>query len=56
MVEDVLLHDCADGRLLDSHEKVAPSLETDQSCTRNRGSSELGIVIKLQCVVCGMEY
>lgn len=56
VVEDVLLHDRADGRLLDNHEEVAPFLEADQPCTRNGGSSKFGIVVDLQCVVCGMEY
>ena len=46
-VDDVLLHGRADGRLLDTDEKVAPSLEMDQPCTRNGGSSELGIVVEL---------
>ncbi len=35
-----------------THEEVAPSIETDQPCTRNGGRSELGIVVELQCVVC----
>ncbi len=56
VVEDVLLHGCADGRLLDTYEEVAPSLESDQPRTRNGGSSELSIVVELQCIVCGMEY
>ncbi len=55
MVEDVLLHDRADGRLLDAYEKMAPSLETEQLCPRNGGSRELGIVKELQGVVGGME-
>ncbi len=55
VIKDVLLHGGADGRLLNNHEEMAPSLETDQSCARNGGSSELGIVVNLECVVCGMQ-
>ena len=56
MVQDMLLHGRADGRLLDTHEKVAPSLETDQPGPWDGGGRELGIVVELQSVVCGVEY
>jgi hypothetical protein len=56
VVEDVLLRLALDGRLLHRQKKMAPSLETDQLCTRNGGRSELCIVVELQCVICGMEY
>ncbi len=52
----MFLYGRADRCLLDGHEEVAPSLETRQPCTRNGGSSELGIVVGLQRVVRGMEY
>jgi hypothetical protein len=55
VIQDVFLHGCADYCLLDGHEEMAPSLETHQPCTRNRGSSELGIVVGLQRVVRGMQ-
>lgn len=55
VVADMLLHDRADGRLLDTHEEVAPTLETEQPGTQNGGSGELGIVVKLEAVVGGME-
>jgi hypothetical protein len=56
VVEDVLLYGGPDSRLLDNHEEVAPSPETDQLCTRNGGGGKLSIVVELQRIVCGMEY
>ena len=36
--------------------KCPPTLETDEPRPWNGRGSKLGVVVELQCVICGMEY
>ena len=55
VIEDVFLQNRADGGLFDAEQQMASSVKTNQPCARNRGSRELGVVVKLQAVVSGVE-
>ncbi len=53
--ENIFLDGGPDFILLDDHEQVAASLETDQSGAGNGGRRKLGMTEELQGVVAGMQ-